>query len=208
MAAGAGDGWNHNTHYHRLLLEAVPRPCRVALDVGCGTGGFSRRLAGMADRVDAIDRDAPALARARALSSRVPNLRIIDADFLTWPADTTYDFVSMIAVLHHLPFEQALTRASDLLRPGGVLAVIGLHRHASWAERAALGGMAFGVSVFYRTTHRTVAIGAPIVDPVMTLGEIRQQAVTLLPGAIIRRRLLWRYSLIWIKGGSPTLRVR
>jgi 2-polyprenyl-3-methyl-5-hydroxy-6-metoxy-1,4-benzoquinol methylase len=200
MAAGAGDGWNHNTHYHRLLLEAVPRPCRFALDVGCGTGGFSRQLATMAAHVDAIDGDAPTLARARALSSRVTNLRIIEADFLTWPADGTYDFVSMIAVLHHLPFSEALTRASALLRPGGVLAVLGLDRHVSWPDQIGRGGIAFATSAFYRATRSTTAVGAPITDPVMTLGEIRQQALTLLPGAVIRRRLLWRYSLVWIKG--------
>ena len=39
------DGWNHNTHYHVRLLQAVPCPCGRALDVGCRLGGFARRLA-------------------------------------------------------------------------------------------------------------------------------------------------------------------
>ena len=49
------DGWNHNTHYHEQLLRAVPRPCRRALDIGCGVGQFARRLASVVEHVDAID---------------------------------------------------------------------------------------------------------------------------------------------------------
>src|SRR5205814_279469 len=61
------DGWNHNSHYHALLLAAVPRSCSRALDVGCGLGSFARRLARVADQVDAIDREPAVLERAREL---------------------------------------------------------------------------------------------------------------------------------------------
>ena len=37
----------------------------------------------------------------------------------------------------------------------------------------------------------------PIMDPTMTLPEIRRAARDLLPGAVIRRHLYWRYSLIY-----------
>src|SRR5437868_4726022 len=33
----ADEGWNHNNHYHRFLLEQVPACCAYALDIGCGT---------------------------------------------------------------------------------------------------------------------------------------------------------------------------
>lgn len=35
---------------------------------------------------------------------------------------------------------------------------------------------------------------APVMDPQMTIPEIRDRARHLLPGAVIRRRLYWRYS--------------
>ncbi|CAM5436502.1 hypothetical protein [Streptomyces canus] len=35
--------WNHNVHYHRLVLDAVPDDCREALDVGCGDCSSSAR---------------------------------------------------------------------------------------------------------------------------------------------------------------------
>ena len=38
------DPWNHNIHYHRLILDAVPPGARRALDVGCGEGTLARQL--------------------------------------------------------------------------------------------------------------------------------------------------------------------
>jgi len=40
---------------------------------------------------------------------------------------------------------------------------------------------------------------APSVTPEATLSEVRRRAAAVLPGASIRRRLLWRYVLVWDK---------
>ena len=37
--------WSHNDHYHRFLLDQLPPHCSYALEIGCGTGAFSRLLA-------------------------------------------------------------------------------------------------------------------------------------------------------------------
>ncbi|MGW6404449.1 class I SAM-dependent methyltransferase [Streptomyces sp. NPDC055134] len=55
--------FDHNDHYHRLLLRQLPKEGREesrgegrrALDIGCGTGRFARRLAGRGYEVDALD---------------------------------------------------------------------------------------------------------------------------------------------------------
>jgi hypothetical protein len=39
----------------------------------------------------------------------------------------------------------------------------------------------------------------PIVDPVLTTREVRAESARLLPGARVRRLLLWRYLLTWRK---------
>jgi SAM-dependent methyltransferase len=197
MRPAPGDGWNHNVHYHELLLRAAPRPCRRALDAGCGTGAFARRLAGVAGDVDAIDRDPSVLARARAHGAPA-NLRFAESDFLAWPG-RGYDFIALVAVLHHLPFVPALTRARDMLAPGGVLAVLGLDRAPSLPHQLAQAALAFPVSHFHRWTRPTCAVDAPIADPAMTLAEIRREAAAIVPGAAVRRHLLWRYSLVWTR---------
>lgn len=177
----------------------MPRPCRRALDVGCGLGGFARRLADVAEQVDAIDRDGNVLAQARALSAGRRDVCFIEADFMTWETPDRYDFVSMVATLHHLPFVEALSKAAGVLNPGGVLAVLGLSRGKSLLEKGARSAIAYPVSYYYRLTRRTAPVGAHLLDPSMTLGEIRRRTPDVLSGATIRRRLLWRYSLIWTK---------
>jgi SAM-dependent methyltransferase len=193
------DGWNHNTHYHDVLLQSVPRPCGRALDVGCGLGTFARRLSPLVDHVDALDEEPGVVSQARELSASRHNIRFIEADFMTWSAEDAYDVVSMIAVLHHLPFDNALAKAAGLLRPGGVLMVLGLDRAASPLHFLVRGAIGYPVSVCYRMVRGTSPVGAPIREPSMTLGEIGQGADTLLPDATIRRHLLWRYSLVWRK---------
>ena len=71
------EGWNHNTHHHDRLLKAVPRPCARALDVWCGRGVFSRRLAQVAGAVDAIEENADALAHAEVENGGISNVRSV-----------------------------------------------------------------------------------------------------------------------------------
>jgi SAM-dependent methyltransferase len=187
----------HTARYHDVLLSAVPRPCRRALDVGCGTGAFARSLAGVADHVDAIDRDPDVIARARAASAAFANLHVTCADFLTFSAPPgRYDFVCALASLHHLPLAAALERMKSLLAPGGVLGVIGLFRDATAADALA-SAVAFPVSRWLRYRHGRATDQVPLRAPTTTLAELRARAAVILPGAIVTRRLLWRYTLIY-----------
>ena len=198
MSAPAADGWNRNVHYHGRLLAHVPRPCARALDVGCGLGVFARQLAARADHVDAIDLDPVVIRRARELSTSARNVEFAAAAFLSWTAEP-YDFVSMIAALHHMPFDAAVAKAISLLRPGGVFGVIGLDRPTSVLHEAARSAIAYPLTGFYVLTRRAEPVGAAIQEPTMTLADVRQQAAALLPGARIRRHVMWRYSLVWVK---------
>lgn len=49
------EGWTANNYYHHSLLQCVPPNCENALEIGCGTGAFARRLAKTSKRVIAID---------------------------------------------------------------------------------------------------------------------------------------------------------
>ncbi|WP_190824649.1 hypothetical protein [Saccharopolyspora pogona] len=41
--------------------------------------------------------------------------------------------------------------------------------------------------------------GMPVQDPTTTPHEIHAAAAQILPGAQVRRRLFWRYALLWRK---------
>ena len=97
--------------YHHVVLEAMPRPCHRALDVGCGEGGLAQLLAQQATWVDALDRVAP-----QRFPGGVSNLRFVEADFMNAALDEgAYDFVCAMASLHHLPMEPALEKMKRLL---------------------------------------------------------------------------------------------
>jgi ubiquinone/menaquinone biosynthesis C-methylase UbiE len=72
IAMIAQDGWDHNAPYHRYLLRHIPLRCEAALDIGCGTGSFSRLLAERADRVVALDLSPRMIEVAREALQAVP----------------------------------------------------------------------------------------------------------------------------------------
>jgi SAM-dependent methyltransferase len=194
--------FNHNDHYHPYLLRKVPVGCHRALDVGCGSGTFARLLAQHAAEVDAVDRSAAMIAAARSLSADTPNVSYVAADIRDLDlVRAHYDYISCIAAIHHVPFAATVARLRDALAPRGVLAILGLSRPT--LVDLLLSGVAFAPNRARMTAGwlRGTRTGPhpPIMDPDLTLAEIRAQSRTLLPGAQVRRHLYWRYSLIWRK---------
>jgi 2-polyprenyl-3-methyl-5-hydroxy-6-metoxy-1,4-benzoquinol methylase len=189
--------WNHNIHYHRLLLAAMPDPCEAALDVGCGEGVLARRLRERAVRVVAIDSDHGCVELARG---RDPGATIDcrEGDFMTEPlAPASFDFIVCVAALHHMDEEAALRRMRELLRPGGTLAVLDLPRPRYPAELAR-DALATLVHRAHQAATGYWQSPAPTLTPArLSYPEIRRLAERVLPGARLRRHLLWRYSIVW-----------
>jgi ubiquinone/menaquinone biosynthesis C-methylase UbiE len=191
--------WNHNAHYQRLVLNAVPPGCGPAIDVGCGDGMLARRLAARCGPVTGIDRDAAMVALARDLTPAAAGVSFIQGDFLACPLDpASFDFACANTSLHHMDFAAALAKMARILRPGGRLVVIGLgadRSPADWARAA----IAFPVNQWYRRTRGERYSAAPTMAPDMSWSAVRDRARRVLPGARYRRLLLWRYAVIWDK---------
>ncbi len=193
--------WDHNIHYHDYLLRYVPTGAKRGLDVGCGAGLFATRLAERVPETIAIDRDAETIELARA-SSPGTNVQFVEADLLD--ADFrpgSFDFVSCLSALHHMPLHAALERLFSLLAPGGTLAVLGLYRLATPVDYAYVGitgllDLAVGV-VRHRTQAPLRRPQGVVLDWHNTLQEIRTAAERLLPGSTVRRHMYDRYSLLY-----------
>jgi 2-polyprenyl-3-methyl-5-hydroxy-6-metoxy-1,4-benzoquinol methylase len=168
------------------------------MDVGCGTGLLARRLAHRCAEVVAIDCDAATIARAASAHGAEPRITFRHVDFMALDLGERFDFISAIATLHHLPLRPALARFRDLLAPGGVLAIVGLYRLYTPADYV-VAGLATPASWALQLLRGQMEVDAPLQNPKETLSEIRSTCAQLLPGAELRRRLLFRYSLIWRK---------
>lgn len=197
MRPGPG-GWNHNSLYHRVILTAAPAGCERALDVGCGEGDLSRQLRSVVPTVVGIDRDAPSLALARAHPD-AGDIRYIEGDALTHPFESgSFDLVTAVASLHHMDADVALTRLVELLRPGGVLAVVGLARSGPADLVLDVAAVVPNRVRRRRAPYRGQA--SPTVwPPPETYTSMRRLVRRRLPGAEFRRRLYWRYTLVWVK---------
>ena len=194
--------WNHNIHYHRVVLDALPPGCGRVLEVGCGEGLLARELGAVARHVLAIDRHEPSLALASRHGAGGP-VEYVAGDFLTHPFEpASFDAVVSVAALHHMDAATGLARMSHLLRPGGTLAVVGLARarypHDLPREAAAVVAHRLHAAARGYWQH-----SAPTVwPPPETYAGMRRIAEAVLPGVRYRRHVLWRYSLVWTKPGS------
>ncbi|GGM59816.1 methyltransferase [Longimycelium tulufanense] len=197
--------FDHNDHYHRLLLRQVPSRARRALDVGCGVGLFARKLAARGLEVDAIDSSAEVIQAGKRLSAHCVSVRFRCAEVTTVALPKAgYDYISCLASIHHVPFD-TVTRLRDALAPGGVLVILGCYRESTPVDHlislpaAAINLVARGVVALREELSRQDAavMQAPVCRPTMALPEIKQQAANLLPSCTITRLLFWRYFLTY-----------
>jgi SAM-dependent methyltransferase len=111
--------------YRRLLDRfgrlVRPRVGEKCIDLGCGTGAFTRRLAEFQLDLTGVDISPRSIERAAQQS---PGQRYEVRDIMaTGLPDACMDIAVFSGVLHHLPTAReragALTEARRLLRPGG-----------------------------------------------------------------------------------------
>jgi ubiquinone/menaquinone biosynthesis C-methylase UbiE len=188
--------------YERFLLQHAPPQMQEALEVGCGTGAFTRALAQRAARVVAIDLSPAMIDLARRRSTDLSNIDYVVADATSMALpERTFDCVASIATLHHLELGAMLARLAAALRPGGMLLVLDLVDPMVLAELP-MNALAWIATRLRRRRpssvelqHAWKAHGSGEVYP--RYPDVRRLAAKLLPGARLRRHLFWRYSLVW-----------
>jgi demethylmenaquinone methyltransferase/2-methoxy-6-polyprenyl-1,4-benzoquinol methylase len=102
-------------------IEAAAPAGRV-LELACGPGTWTARLARDAELLTAVDASPEMLARAAERIEHDPRVTFVHADLFTWEPDREYDFVFFGFWLSHVPLERfeafwGLVRAC--LGPGG-----------------------------------------------------------------------------------------
>lgn len=206
--------WDHNQHFHRWILRALPSRCESVLDVGCGRGDLVAVLAERIPRVDGIDPDPMMAEVADARFRGDPRVRIYRASFeeITCGgagdsdrATARYDAITMVASLHHMDLERALAAADGLLRPGGHLLVVALTASrgpldTAWDALNVLANPVIGLIKHPRpATAESIDTDMPVRDPAMGFAELRTRTRAVLPGARLRRREGFRVTLAWQK---------
>jgi SAM-dependent methyltransferase len=100
----------------------VPPGCELAVDVGAGTGLFTRRLIDKVAQVIAVEPDA---RMRKVLAARSPGLHVLEGRGESIPVpDTAADAVFVSSAWHWMDHERALQEIGRVLRDGGRLGLI------------------------------------------------------------------------------------
>jgi protein O-GlcNAc transferase len=102
---------------YRTVMNREDRP--IWVDAGCGDGALVMTAVDYGFAAVGLDTRADAVARIQALG-----FNALQHDFTTLKFELVLDVLSMMEVLEHIPYpREALRKAAQVLRPGGVMVI-------------------------------------------------------------------------------------
>jgi SAM-dependent methyltransferase len=180
-----------------LLGELQPRPGESLLDVGCGTGFFTRALAStMAGTVIGVDINAEWVEYARRRNTANVSYEVADARALPYRA-ASFDLVVSIAALCFI--EEERTAVREMLRVARRRVAIGLlnRRSLLWLRKGRNGGRGGYRGARWHTTSEAADLFAGL--PVQRL---RVRTAIHLPGGGRLARAMERLWPQWLHTGA------
>ncbi|MEM6610800.1 MAG: class I SAM-dependent methyltransferase [Cyanobacteria bacterium P01_C01_bin.72] len=201
--------WDHNNHYHSFLLSQLPIEGNTVLEIGCGTGEFSRLLAQRFERVIAIDLSPKMIEVAKQHSRQFPNIDFQVADILQWQfPKEKFDTIASIATFHHLPLENLLPCLKSALKPEGKLVILDLIEY-TYPKDIVIDIISVAFNWIFQKLKNTNSKPTKeeiqawrehgLTDEYPTLIEVKNIYQKFLKQAKIKKHLFWRYSIVWQK---------
>lgn len=178
LAHDPGKVWNWETPAGKkrwarragMLTRHLTAGTKV-LEIGCGTGYFSKELVRTGADITAID-ISPDLLLVAAQKVIANNIVFqVENAYAMNLADDSFDFIVGSSVLHHLDVEQALQECWRALKPGGILRFtepnmlnpqIALQRNIPFIRRRM--GDSLDETAFFRWSLRKQLAKAGFVD--------------------------------------------
>lgn len=113
-------------YYEWIAREMGPSLTGKVLELGAGTGTFTRIIARTADHVDALEPDGSYASSLDRVAAELPNVRSIHSNLEGWGVAETpsYDNAVAINVLEHIEDDKgALAQLVKQVRVGGTVAL-------------------------------------------------------------------------------------
>lgn len=176
--------WIGEVEYRLLADMLAAGPGASVLDVGCGTGYFSRRLAQSGHSVLGVDIDPAVIEYARAQSVGSDQYEVGDATRLAYQ-DNTFDWcVSVTALCFVRDERKAMAEMARVARRG--IAVGLLNRHSLlFAQKGRHGG----AGAYRGARWHTPAEARELFDGLPLSAPAIRTAVFLPSGGSVARRI-------------------
>jgi SAM-dependent methyltransferase len=155
--------WIGESEFRLLWRLIEPQPGERLLDIGCGTGYFSRRFAAEGLPVTGLDPDPDMLAYARARAQAGEEYRLGDARSLPF-ADGAFDLSIAVTSLCFMSEEQqAIREILRVTRRRFALGLLNRHSLLYW-EKGRQGGCGAYRGARWHTPReaRTLLVGFPV----------------------------------------------
>lgn len=106
--------------YFDIINDSIINKTTYAVDIGCGSGRWTKVMASRAGFIEAVD-PSNAIFAADRLLKNIDNVRLTRASINTLPFDDeTFDFAMCVGVLHHIPdTRQAMMDCVKKVKRGG-----------------------------------------------------------------------------------------
>ena len=190
----ARGAWIGETEFCLLYTMLRPEPGASVIDVGCGTGYFTRRLARTGLLATGIDPDAAAIHYAETHMAAGEQYHSGDARALPFP-DAHFDYGVAITSLCFIPDQaRALAELARVTRKGIALGL--LNRHSLlYREKGRRGGQGAYRGAHWHTAHEVrrlfaqCGISRPTIRSAIYLprgGTFARIAEAVMPHRILR----------------------
>lgn len=201
------DKWDHNQWYSNLILKEIKPGIGRTLDIGCGTGEFTKKIAMKVKEVIAIDIADQMIIEAR---KRHPseNIRYILQDFDNINEKEHFDCIVSIATFHHLSLDTALPKIKRMLNPGGILIVLDLYKRRGLLDLF-LDIIAIPLNMLIRIMTGSSKMSREEIDAwkehikidkYMTIKELKRTYYKYFDKSVkVKRLIFWRYFAIYRK---------
>lgn len=130
IAKNAEKVWGHSKKAGQLRVKRrvdlmvelgkITRESKV-LELGCGTGEFSKLLAETGANLTGVDLSPDLLDLAKEKLKNYPNVNLLidDIEVLGQVTDNTFDNIVGNSILHHVNYEESLKKSYAKLKTGG-----------------------------------------------------------------------------------------
>ncbi len=139
---------NAGDQYFDIVSPEMLSKDSKVLDLGCGSGRWTKYMADQAGFIEAVD-PSEAVFSAASVYGDLTNVRFTQAGIDTIPfEDNSFDFVISLGVLHHIPdTAKALKTLMIKLKPGGYALI---YLYYALDNRGALYRLIFHASTLIR----------------------------------------------------------